>query len=107
QQYVLGLTVAQRDLGQLEEAATLLSSTLKEHPEYKLLRLEYGRNLSYQHDFKGATAQYQEVLKNEPENLPARLGMAKVLSWEGNQEKALVEYDKVLQRDPGNYDALV
>ena len=107
QQYIVGIAVAQRNQGQLEEAATLLSSTLKEHPDYKLVRLEYGRNLSYQHDFKAATEQYQEVLKKEPDNLQARLGMAKVFSWQGNQEKALVEYDKVLQRDSGNYDALV
>ena len=107
QQYIIGLAVAQRNQGQLDDAATLLSSTLKDHPDYKLVRLEYGRNLSYQHDFKGATEQYQQILKNEPDNLQARLGMAKVLSWQGNQEKALVEYDKVLQRDSGNYDALV
>ncbi len=107
QQYILGLAVAQRNQGQLDDAATLLASTLKDHPDYKLVRLEYGRNLSYQHDFKGATEQYQQILKDEPDNLQARLGMAKVLSWQGNQEKALVEYDKVLQRDSGNYDALV
>jgi Flp pilus assembly protein TadD len=107
QQYVLGLAVAQRDLGQYEEAASLLASTLKTHPEYNLLHIEYGRNLAYQRQFQAATDQYEQVLKSDYENLSARLGMAKVLSWQGNQEKALVEYDKVLQRDPGNYDALV
>jgi tetratricopeptide (TPR) repeat protein len=107
QQYLLGLAVAQRDLGQYDEAASLLSSALKDHPEYNLLHNEYGRTLSYQRQFQAATEQYEQVLKTDPDNLAARLGMAKVLSWQGDQEHALVEYDKVLQRDPGNYDALV
>jgi tetratricopeptide (TPR) repeat protein len=107
QQYVLGLAIAQRNLGLYDEATSLLSSTLKDHPEYNLLHIEYGRNLSYQHQFQAATEQYQEVLKSDNDNLAARLGMAKTLSWQGNQEEALVAYDKVLQRDPGNYDALV
>jgi hypothetical protein len=107
QQYVLGLAIAQRNLGLYDEATSLLSSTLKDHPEYNLLHIEYGRNLSYQHQFQAATEQYQEVLKSDPDNLAARLGIAKVLSWQGNQEQALVAYDKVLQREPGNYDALV
>lgn len=107
QQYVLGVAVAQRDLGQYDEAASLLSSTLKDHPEYNLLHIELGRNLSYQRQFKAAAEQYEQVLKSETDNLAALLGMAKVLSWQGNQEQALVAYDRVLQRDPGNYDALV
>jgi len=107
QQYVLGLAIAQRNLGLYDEAEVLLSSRLKEHPEYNLLHIEYGRNLSYQRQFQAATEQYQEVLKSDSDNLAAKLGMAKVLSWQGNQEQALVAYDKVLQRDPGNYDALV
>jgi tetratricopeptide (TPR) repeat protein len=85
QQYVLGLAVAQRNLGLYDEAESLLSSTLKEHPEYNLLHIEYGRNLSYQRQFQAATEQYQEVLKSDPNNLAAKLGMAKVLSWQGNQ----------------------
>ena len=107
QQYVLGLASALRNLGQLQEAGTLLADTLKNHPEYSLLHIEYGRNLSYQREFKAAADQYMQVLKSDPANIAARLGLAKVFSWQGDQDKALVEYDKVLQKENGNYDALV
>ena len=107
QQYVLGLASALRNLGQLDEAGMLLANTLKKHPEYNLLHIEYGRNLSYQREFKAAADQYVQVLKSDPANIAARLGLAKVFSWQGDQDKALVEYDKVLQKDNGNYDALV
>lgn len=106
-QYVLGLATALRNLGQFEEAASLLSSNLNEHPGENALRVEYARTLSYQRRFEASRAQYEQVLNSDLENQAAQIGLAKVLSWQGDQAGALVRYDKVLQKDPGNYDAIV
>ncbi len=105
--YVQGLATALRNLGEYDEAASLLSSTLEKQPGDVGLRVEYARNLAYQHQFQAARDQFAMVLKYVPDTLDAQIGLAKVYSWEGNQQQALVEYGKALLRDPDNYDALV
>jgi tetratricopeptide (TPR) repeat protein len=107
QPYVLGLATALRNIGQLDEGASLLASTLQQHPEYSQLRIEYGRNLSYQHQYQAAREQYERVLRSEPDHVEAQIGLAKAYSWEGNQQQALVGYEKALLKDPANYDVLV
>ncbi|MGE5113817.1 MAG: tetratricopeptide repeat protein [Acidobacteriaceae bacterium] len=107
QNYVLGLATALRDSGEYDDAVSVLNSALEKHPTSAALRVEYGRNLTYQRKYDAAKDQYQQVLQSDPNNVEAQIGLAKLYSWQGNQQQALVQYQKALVKDPGNYDALV
>lgn len=107
QNYVLGLATALRDSGEYDAAVSVLNPALEKHPASAALRVEYGRNLTYQRKYDAAKDQYRQVLQSNPNNVEAQIGLGKLYSWQGDQQQALVQYQKALVKDPGNYDALV
>ena len=91
--------------GRNAEAAALLDTALKEHPQVALLQHARGLALIRAGELKPAMAALQKAVSQEPENAQYRYVLAVALHQSGQVEKACAQLEELLKRQPSFRDA--
>lgn len=102
----LNLAIAYSKNNQLDQADGILSSIVKEHPDYAQAHVNLGILDTQQSRYREAVSEFEAALKIDPSNDVARASCIKALIILGEVESALPMAQEHLRRNPKDAEAL-
>ncbi len=102
----LYLGLAEREDGDLEQAAAVLRAGLQQSGDLEReLRMELAVTLSWDGELAEAQEQYEALIVRDPGDRVARVGHARMLGWRGRLRQARAELTVLVEQDPDDLDA--